>query len=178
MSTEIAGRICARWCALMQMVSLRPGILLLVFLAGCAAENNVNMNPQNDPEASASAEERLEARQRAQNRLPESVPDEVAAAVTGEVPDAILSQVKADLTKRIGVPAEELEIIVAEAVVWPDGSLGCPKPDQTYTQATVAGYQIVLRHADKQHDYRASESGYFFLCEKPLPTRPERKPTR
>ena len=90
----------------------------------------------------------------------------------------MLSQVGADLATRINAQPEELEIIGAEAVVWPDGSLGCPKPDQAYTQAPVPGYRIVLRHVDKQYDYRASETGYFFLCEKPLPTRPERKPTR
>ena len=110
--------------------------------------------------------------------MPEQAPPEVPVTVTSEVPDRMLSQVGADLATRINVQPEELEIIGAEAVVWPDGSLGCPKPDQTYTQAPVPGYRIVLRHVDKQYDYRASEIGYFFLCGRSFPTRPERKPTQ
>ncbi len=110
--------------------------------------------------------------------MPEQVPPEVPVTVTGEVPDRTLSQVGADLATRINAQAEELEIIGAEAVVWPDGSLGCPKPNHNYSQAPVPGYRIVLRHMDKQYDYRASEAGYVFLCERLLPARPERKQTR
>ena len=108
--------------------------------------------------------------------MPEQVPPEIPVTATGEVPNRILSRVRADLAIRINARPEEVEIIGAEAVVWPDGSLGFPKPDQTYTQAPVPGYRIVLRHMDKRYDYRASEAVYIFLCEQPFPARPERKP--
>ncbi len=160
------------------------GLLLLgLFLTGCATADDAEMDSRsNSTEKSetptATLEERLEVRQRARKIMPEQVPPEVPVTVTGEVPDRMLSQVGADLATRINAQPEELEIIGAEAVVWPDGSLGCGKPDQTYTQASVRGYRIVLCYLDKQYDYRASETGYFFLCEKLLPNRPERKPTR
>ncbi len=160
------------------------GLLLLgLSLTGCATADDAEMDSRsNSTEKSetptATLEDRLGVRQRARKKMPEKAPPEVPVTVTGEVPERMLSQVGADLATRIDAQPEELEIIGAEAVVWPDGSLGCPKPDQTYTQAPVPGYRIVLRHVDKQYDYRASETGYFFLCERPLPTRPERKPTR
>ncbi len=158
-------------------------VLLGLFLAGHAKADDAEMDSRPDSTEisetpTATLEERLEVRQRARKIMPEQVPPEVPVTVTGEVPDRMLSQVRADLTIRINAQPEELEIIGAEAVVWPDGSLGCPIPDQTYTQAPVPGYRIVLRHMDKQYDYRASEAGYIFLCEQPLPTRPERKPMR
>ena len=158
-------------------------VLLGLFLAGHATADDAEMDSRPDSTEisetpTATLEERLEVRQRAPIVMPEQVPPEVPVTITGEVPDQTLSRVRADLATRMDAQAEELEIIGAEAVVWPDGSLGCPKPDQTYTQALVPGYRIVLRYVDKQYDYRASETGYFFLCEKPLPTRPERKPTR
>ncbi len=160
------------------------GLLLLgLFLTGHATADDAEMGSRPDSietsdTPTATLEERLEVRQRAPIVMPEQVPPEVPVTVTGEVPDQTLSRVRADLATRMNAQAEELEIIAAEAVVWPDGSLGCPKPDQTYTQAPVPGYRIVLRHMDKQYDYRASEAGYIFLCERPLPARPERKQTR
>jgi hypothetical protein len=43
-----------------------------------------------------------------------------------------------------GVGPEDIEVVVAEEVTWPDGALGCPEPDGMYTQALVEGYRIVL----------------------------------
>jgi hypothetical protein len=160
------------------------GLLLLgLSLTACATADDAEMDSRPDSTEksetpTATLEERLEIRQRARKKMPEKIPSKVPVTVTGEVPDRMLSQVVADLATRINAQPEELEIIGAEAVVWPDGSLGCPKPDQTYTQALVPGYRIVLRYVDKQYDYRASETGYFFLCERPFLTRPERKPTQ
>jgi len=158
-------------------------LLLGLFLTGHATADDAEMDSRPDSieisdTPTATLEERMEVRQRARIIVPEQVPPEVPVTVTGEVPDRTLSQVRADLTIRINAQPEELEIIGAEAVVWPDGSLGCPKPDHNYTQAPVPGYRIILHHMDKQYDYRAGEAGYFFLCEQPLPTRPERKQTR
>jgi hypothetical protein len=110
---------------------------------------------------------RLEARQRAVRRLPERFVQEPSTHVIGEVPDTILSAVKEDLAERLDASIDEFEVIKAESITWPDGSLGCPKPGQTYTQAPVPGYWIILVRGGEEYDYRASESGYFFLCELP-----------
>lgn len=43
-----------------------------------------------------------------------------------------------------GIVIDDLTVIRAEAVTWPDGSLGCPEVDMMYTQALVPGYRIIV----------------------------------
>jgi hypothetical protein len=94
-------------------------------------------------------------------RVPDTTP---AVPVTGEAPSALLDSIIADLMTRKNIEREEIAVTRAEAVIWPDGSLGCPRPGEMYTQATVEGYWIVLRWAEKEFDYRASAKGQFLLC--------------
>ena len=103
--------------------------------------------------------------------VPERVPQpEAAPAVTGEVPQELISRMRADLAERIGKEAAgAARVVRAEAVQWPDGSLGCGKPGQFYTQAVVPGYRVELEAGGKVYSYHASAKGYFKLCE--LPTR-------
>jgi len=92
-------------------------------------------------------------------------PGDLSAPVTGEVPTNLLEEMRADLVQRSGVAQEAILVIRDQAVTWSDGSLGCPQPGVFYTQALVPGYWVVLEVGEKQYDYRASASGYFFLCE-------------
>jgi hypothetical protein len=83
------------------------------------------------------------------------------------VPDGLLKQIFEDLSERLGVEIEKIEVVKAEAVEWSDGSLGCPQPGQFYTQALVNGYWLILEVGAATYDYRASERGSFILCEQP-----------
>ena len=56
----------------------------------------------------------------------------------------IVTPARADLARRLGVDPDDLEVISAEEVTWPDGSLGCPEPGMSYTQALVDGSKVVL----------------------------------
>ena len=91
------------------------------------------------------------------------------SAVTGEVPASLLESILDDLSGRLGEDSQEIEVIKAEAILWPDGSLGCPKPGEVYTQEPVSGYWIILEVGTTPYDYHASERGHFFLCERSLP---------
>ena len=84
--------------------------------------------------------------------------------VAGEVPPELLNNIISDLSVKGNFDKEAISIIRAESAIWPDGSLGCPKPGEMYTHAQVKGYWVVLRSAGKKFDYRASSSGYFFRC--------------
>jgi len=70
-------------------------------------------------------------------------------------------------TPEIGGP-EAVKVIQSEQVVWSDGSLGCPRPGEMYTQALVDGYRVVLEQSGETYDYRVANTGYFFLCENSL----------
>lgn len=70
----------------------------------------------------------------------------------------------ADLASRLKVPAATIEVLRAEQVTWPDGSLGCPEPSKAYTQATVDGYRVILQHDGRIFLYHAGGEGPIFLC--------------
>ena len=87
------------------------------------------------------------------------------SASTGEVPADLLAAIIADLATRARVDQQAVAVVRAEAVIWNDGSLGCPQPGVAYTQAPVSGYRVVLRAGSRNYDYRASSNGTFFVCE-------------
>ena len=88
-------------------------------------------------------------------------------ATNGEVPPETVNKVKGDLVKRINAEQDSIDVLHAESLIWNDGSLGCGKPGQMYTQALIPGYRIILGHAGQQFDYRTSRQGLFILCDQP-----------
>ncbi len=80
--------------------------------------------------------------------------DEVAAAVD-------------DLADTADLDPADIEVVTTELVTWRDGSLGCPEPDQAYTQALVDGYRIVLRAEGTEYAYHGEEGGTPFHCDDP-----------
>jgi hypothetical protein len=101
-------------------------------------------------------------------KMPERVPTDPlspSAPVTGETPLELLEAIQSDLASRTGASSGEIIVLRDQAMVFNDGSLGCPQPGMFYTQAPVNGYWVVLKVEGKEYDYRASESGYFLLCE-------------
>lgn len=80
----------------------------------------------------------------------------------GQLP--IVAPARADLAERLRVPPEEIEVVTAEQVTWPDGSLGCPEPGMSYTQALVEGSKVILGHDDRVYVYHAGADDQPFLC--------------
>lgn len=99
-------------------------------------------------------------------------PTSAAPAVIGEVPEEIMTAVLEDLSTTQNMLRDAMTVIRAEAIIWSDGSLGCPQPGEVYTQATVPGYWIVLEANGRTYDYRAAENGAFILCENAQPPSP------
>ena len=80
----------------------------------------------------------------------------------GQLP--IVAPARVDLAERLGVEPHEIEVVMAERVTWPDGSLGCPEPGVSYTQALVEGSKVVLGHAERVYLYHAGTDDQPFLC--------------
>lgn len=93
----------------------------------------------------------------------------IPSVAAGEVPAAMLEQAIADAASGAGVELSAIEVISAEAVTWSDGALGCPLPDQMYTQALVPGYRVVLDVGGEEMSFHAAEGGEFAYCADPQP---------
>ncbi len=83
----------------------------------------------------------------------------------GPLPPELEAKLSADLEARSGAARADFVLVRAEAVIWNDGSLGCPQPGMFYTQALVEGFWVVWQVGDRQYDYRATQRGTFILCE-------------
>ncbi len=77
---------------------------------------------------------------------------------------AISSQ---DLAKRLTIDIDDIELISAQKVTWPNSSAGCPKPHRSYMPRLTEGALIRLRAAGEVYEYHSKASGPPFLCQRP-----------
>ena len=78
----------------------------------------------------------------------------------------------ADLAQRLSIAPTDITVTSAKLVQWPDGSMGCPQPGQSYTQAVTDGAQIILTANGTPYDYHSGGSVQPFLCEQPAQAPP------
>jgi len=77
--------------------------------------------------------------------------------------DPLVSQALADASRRTGVPVAALSVVESSPRTWRDGSLGCPEPGMSYTQALVPGWRLVIRAGEELLDYRMATRGTAFM---------------
>jgi hypothetical protein len=73
-----------------------------------------------------------------------------------------------DLATRLGITTADVEVLDAQAVVWPDGGLGCPTPGMAYIQVQVEGALVRLRVNQQVYEYHSGGRRQPFLCEQPV----------
>lgn len=150
---------------------LVPLLVVLAIATACVqagAGPSATPSPTGSPAPSASAE----GAPPGNSPSPSGTGGPGAAPTGGEVPAAILDAAKADLAKRTGLDPATFTVIRADAVVWADGSLGCPVPGMMYVQMVTPGYWIVLGAGGASYDYRSGRSGPLRLCDQPSPKPP------
>lgn len=145
-------------------------VVLSSILAACGAQDGEG-TPTDDsvtqpPTSSDGGDQGVTLPSLPAGTLPAPVVDqELPDPITGEVPAAILADVRADASSRIGVSASDLAEIRSQQVVWNDGSLGCAVPGEVYVQMVTDGYWVVLASGDALLDYRVRADGSFRLCD-------------
>ena len=82
--------------------------------------------------------------------------------IESQVPKGILDPILKEAAKRANVPPQELVIVRAEAVVWNDGSLGCPEPGWIHTSADQR--LLGSDQGSGTYDFRVDRGGSFRLC--------------
>ena len=85
---------------------------------------------------------------------------------------SLIEKAKADLANRLAVSTNEISLIEATSVTWPDSSLGCPQEGMVYTQVLTPGYLILLEHGGTTFEYHASSGDTIVTCENPSPPVP------
>lgn len=71
----------------------------------------------------------------------------------------------ADLAQRLNIDPSLITLTSDEDVTWSDGSIGCPDPSLSYTQAMVEGYLIMLSDGATNYRYHGAHESDPFLCE-------------
>jgi hypothetical protein len=102
----------------------------------------------------------------------DTTPDDGAPTTSPEVPvpdpstpsGSNVELAVSDLATRLGVDASGIEVVSVDEVTWPDGSLGCPRPGMSYTQALVDGQLIVLAVEGTEYEYHSGRGGEPFYC--------------
>ena len=80
------------------------------------------------------------------------------------VPKAIMTALMRHLTIQADVPSDEIQIIDAEPMVWPNGGLGCPAEGVAYAEVQVEGMLITLEAEGKTFTYHTDGGRNFALC--------------
>lgn len=127
---------------------LLPAILLVAVVSACAASSGPTSSPDVTPMPTDSPNPGLDA---------------------GDVPVGLVEAAIAEAAQRAGVEPADVSLVVAEAVTWRDGALGCPEPGMMYTQALVPGYRLVLSAGGEELHFHGAGSGPLTYCEDPEP---------
>ena len=77
----------------------------------------------------------------------------------------LIEKAKADLAQRLSVSVNEIILLEATSVVWPDASLGCPQPGMAYIQVPEDGLLIRLQAGNQIYPYHSGGFRDPFLCE-------------
>lgn len=78
-------------------------------------------------------------------------------------------QAMLDLSARVSVNVDDIELVSLLEVTWRDGSLGCPEPGVAYTQALVPGQQLILKVNGEEYHYHSGKDSIFKYCGDPVP---------
>lgn len=77
----------------------------------------------------------------------------------------LIEKAQTDLSGRLAVSVNEIVLVEATSVVWPDASLGCPQPGMVYIQVPEDGLLIRLQVGDLIYSYHSGGFRDPFLCE-------------
>ena len=77
----------------------------------------------------------------------------------------MITQAKEDLSERLSVEIDQIKLLEAREVTWPDSSLGCPQPGKVYNQVLQDGLLIRLEVGGRMYFYHSGGDLDPFLCE-------------
>jgi hypothetical protein len=79
----------------------------------------------------------------------------------------LVEKAKEHLAEILTIPVEQVNLIAAYAVVWPDASLGCPQEGMAYAQVLTPGYLIHLEYGNNPYEYHTGKGTQVIFCANP-----------
>lgn len=146
-------------------------MIITIFLASCvpttdtakpSAEEPLNVSGTASSEPSVNVES-----EETQSELTQTVPNAIEEPNPHKLPQVAVA--KEDLSTRLNIPGDDIEVVKVEYVTWPNAGMGCPQPGMAYTQVPVDGLLIRLSADGVEYNYHSGGSKGPFLCQ-PSPT--------
>jgi len=78
--------------------------------------------------------------------------------------DRLIDHAVTDLAGRLSIDPGEIRVVETRSVVWPDASLGCPRPGMVYPQVQTDGVLIRLEANGVIYPYHGGGGRAPFLC--------------
>lgn len=75
-----------------------------------------------------------------------------------------LQAILADAATRSGTDPRNVQVVRIERTEWSDSGLGCPRPDELYSQVMTPGWLIEVRSGGKTFQYHSDTDDKFVLC--------------
>jgi hypothetical protein len=90
--------------------------------------------------------------------VPVTEPAATSTHIPVDLSPAQIAAVQA-LSESLGIPVEQIKLVSAEAVEWPDSCLGAPRPNVMCAQMITPGFKIVLGADGRQYEYHTNQDG-------------------
>jgi hypothetical protein len=91
-------------------------------------------------------------------------PTQAASTPADAVLQRLIEKAKADLVQQFAISADQIRVVEAREVTWPDASLGCPQPASAYAEVLTPGYWVLLEADGRQYPYHADQAEQLILC--------------
>ena len=69
-----------------------------------------------------------------------------------------------DLAQRLNVEISAIALVSDKAIVWPDATLGCPKPGMDFSPVDIPGHILTLEVARTRYAYHTDDENRVLLC--------------
>ena len=137
-------------------------VWIFIFIVGCQSNTVDTETPLEDLASPVAPPNQGDITQ-----MPPSLPTPADTGIQN-----LIEKAKEDLAQRLTISANEINVVEATSVTWPDSSLGCPQEGMVYTQVLTPGYLILLEHGGNTFEYHASNRDSITTCENPSPPVP------
>jgi len=78
--------------------------------------------------------------------------------------DKFVNLSKKDLADRLKIDLNQVSLIEAVEITWPNSALGCPQPGMVYAAGLVPGYRLRLQANEVEYIYNTDLTGRVILC--------------